>query len=166
MSPVEVFATRIKIFDRQRVCLITWSYPSEALDRLIFNVSKRSNCSCVSWSFDFRSSEATLMPWSALKMGFDRLIQFWSWSQTLLHGTYKWLPLVVTFCHGDKLIVTSFLTPQRVWLVHQWVKHSTRHGYCSWKSSSVANNLQFCIPCDAVPAMGRGWWRMNAFYIF
>ena len=39
LSPVEAFATRIKIFDRQKVfgCLIV---PSEALDRLIFNGSK------------------------------------------------------------------------------------------------------------------------------
>ena len=29
-----------------------------------------------SWSVDFCSSEVTLIPWSALKKGFDRLIQF------------------------------------------------------------------------------------------
>ena len=38
MSPVEVFATAIKMFDQQNVCLITWSFPSEALDSLIFRV--------------------------------------------------------------------------------------------------------------------------------
>ena len=36
MSPVEEFATRIKIFDCQKLCLITQSLPSEALDCLIF----------------------------------------------------------------------------------------------------------------------------------
>ena len=36
MSPVEAFATAIKMFDRQKVCLITSLFPSEALDRLIF----------------------------------------------------------------------------------------------------------------------------------
>ena len=36
MSPIEVFATTIKFFDRQKVCLIAWSSPSEALDHLIF----------------------------------------------------------------------------------------------------------------------------------
>ena len=37
--------------------------------------------------------EVTLTTWSALIKGFDRLIQFWSWSQTLQHGTCKWLTL-------------------------------------------------------------------------
>ena len=36
MSPVEAFATAIKFFDRQKVCSIASSFPSEALDRLIF----------------------------------------------------------------------------------------------------------------------------------
>ena len=36
MSPVEAFVTAIKMFDRQKVCLIAWSFPSEALDHLIF----------------------------------------------------------------------------------------------------------------------------------
>ena len=31
----------------------------------------------------FCSSEATLIPWSVLKKGFDCLLQFWSRSQTL-----------------------------------------------------------------------------------
>ena len=49
--------------------------------------------------------ETTMCSWSSVqrllssldrlsKKGFDRSIQFWSWSQTLLHKTYKWLPLV------------------------------------------------------------------------
>ena len=37
MSPVEVFVTRIKIFDLQKVCLIV---SSKARDRLIFYGSK------------------------------------------------------------------------------------------------------------------------------
>ena len=56
MSPVEVFATRIKIFDRQ---MCAW-----LLDRPIKS----------SWLLDFSwSSEVSLIPWSALKKG---LIQF------------------------------------------------------------------------------------------
>ena len=40
MSPVEALATVIKFFDRQKVCLIAWLFPSEALDRLISRGSK------------------------------------------------------------------------------------------------------------------------------
>ena len=40
MSPVGVFATRIKIFDRQNLCLIICLFPSEALKSLDFNESK------------------------------------------------------------------------------------------------------------------------------
>ena len=40
MLPVEVSAAGIKIFDWQKVCLITSLLPSEALDCLIFNMSK------------------------------------------------------------------------------------------------------------------------------
>ena len=35
-----------KIFDQQKVCLIAWSFPSEALDHLIL-MGQRSNCSCL-----------------------------------------------------------------------------------------------------------------------
>ena len=53
-----------------------------------------------SWLLFFSSSEVTLTPWLAPQKGFDRLIQFWSRSQTLLHGTYKWLPLAAgPFAH-------------------------------------------------------------------
>ena len=68
-------------------------------DRLIF-MGQRSNWSHAIWSFDFHSLEVTLIPWSALKKGFDHMIQFWSQSQMLLHGTYKWLPLV--FCYQNQ----------------------------------------------------------------
>ena len=51
-----------------------------------------------SWSIDFSSSEATLIPWLVPKKGFDCLIQIWSRSQTLLHGIYKWLPLDSSDC--------------------------------------------------------------------
>ena len=77
------FATGTKAFDQQKVCLIAWLFPSEALEDLIFKG--------YSWSIDFSSSEVTLIPWSVSKRGFDHLIQFWS---RLLHGTYKWLPFV------------------------------------------------------------------------
>ena len=41
----------------------------------------------------FSSSEVTLIPWSAPEKSFDRLIQFWSRSQTLLHETVCDYPL-------------------------------------------------------------------------
>ena len=91
MSPVEAFATGIKIFDRQKVCLITWSAHLRPLIAWFFT-GQRSNCSHVFLIFDFRSSEVPSIPWSALKKCFDRLILFWSRSQ-ILHRTYKWLPL-------------------------------------------------------------------------
>ena len=58
-------------------------------------MGQRSNWSCMFLiSFGFHTSEVALISWSALKKGFDCLIQFWSQSHTLLQGTYKWLPLV------------------------------------------------------------------------
>ena len=71
-----------KFFDRRKVCLITWSFPSEALD---FKGSKVKLQSHVLWSVDFSSSEVTLIPWSAPRKGFDCLIQFRSRSQMLPH---------------------------------------------------------------------------------
>ena len=50
MSPVEVFVTRIKIFDQQKLCLL---FSSEALDCLIFKQVKgqfAAMCSSRSWS--------------------------------------------------------------------------------------------------------------------
>ena len=73
MLPVEVFATRINIFDLQKVYLIV---SSKARDRLIFYGSKVKLEPRISRFFDFLSLEVTLVPWLALKKGFDRLIQF------------------------------------------------------------------------------------------
>ena len=71
MSPIEVFVTGFKIFDGQKVRLIAW-----------FSMDQRSHCSCVFLSLRFHSSEVILIPWLALKKGFD-------------HGRYKWLPLAI-----------------------------------------------------------------------
>ena len=92
MSPVEAFVIAIKMFDQQTMCLVTWSFPSEALECLVFRV-KGQIAAARSWCVDFSSSKATLIPWLAPQKSFDRLIQLWSQSQTLLLGTHKWLPL-------------------------------------------------------------------------
>ena len=47
MPPIQVFAIVIKAFDRQKVCLIAWSFPSEALECLIFKRSKVELQPCV-----------------------------------------------------------------------------------------------------------------------
>ena len=110
------------VCDRNQVF---WSAKS-VLDRLIIPFWG-------SWSLDFQGSKVKLQlcvldcwflavlrsPWSLDRppqKGFDRLIQFWSWSQTLLHGTYKWLPLVeVTKAYP--YIQAWFLSVQRrVWV--------------------------------------------------
>jgi len=89
-SPVEAFATGIKNLDRWKI----------VLDRLIpreFKRTKRSHACQVSekvrWSVDFSSSEFVLIPWSARKKDVDRLIPFWSRSQTLLQATSSDHPL-------------------------------------------------------------------------
>ena len=48
--------------------------PSKALDHLIFLWVKGQIAAVHSWSFDCCSLEVTLIPWSALKEGFDHLI--------------------------------------------------------------------------------------------
>ena len=71
MAPVEAFVTGIKIFGWQKVCLITWLFPSEAFDRLIFNGSKVTLYSCIldtliftvqrsHWSLDQLSKRASI----------------------------------------------------------------------------------------------------------
>ena len=107
MSPLEAFATAIKFFDQQYMCLIAWSFPRV----------KGQIVAALSWSLIFSSSEVTLILWLAPQKGFDRLIQFWSQSQTLLHRTYKWLPLdkahtpsfihVYTFCPTDSAPISK-----------------------------------------------------------
>ena len=56
MSPVEVFATGIKIFDRQKVCLI-----APSLDLLIFT-GQWLNWNHAFLIFDIRTLEVTLIP--------------------------------------------------------------------------------------------------------
>ena len=79
-----------QVFDRQSVLnhFIVTFWGSWALD---FQRVKGQIATVCSWSIDFSSSEVT---WISPQKGFDRLIQFWSRLQMLLHETYKWLPLV------------------------------------------------------------------------
>ena len=75
--------------------LIAWSFPSDKFWGswvLDFQRVKGQIASVCSWSIDFSSLEVTLIPWLAPKRSFDHLIQFWSWSQMLLHGTYVTTP--------------------------------------------------------------------------
>ena len=106
MSPVEALATAIKFFDRQEVCLIARSLDRPLLRLLIawFSRVKGQIAAAHSWLLIFSSLEVTLIPWSTPPNSFDRLIQFWSRSQTLLHGTYKWLPLVLPCIEGNFLL--------------------------------------------------------------
>ena len=62
MSPVETFVTRIKIHDRQKVCLIVWSSLLKLL--IVWFLRVKGQIGVVhSWSFDYHSSEVTLIPW-------------------------------------------------------------------------------------------------------
>ena len=74
MSPVEAFATAIKMFDRQNVCLISWSFPFEALDSLIFRV-KGQIAASHSWSVNCSSSEATSIHLDLLIGPLDSVLQ-------------------------------------------------------------------------------------------
>ena len=50
----EAIATGIKVFDQLKVCLITWSFPSEALDCVIFKESKiKLQPHIICWFVDF-----------------------------------------------------------------------------------------------------------------
>ena len=70
MLPVEAFAIGIKIIDRQKVCLIA---SSSLLQLLIFYGSKVEMEPCI---FDSLIFAVQRLPLSALKKGFDLLIQF------------------------------------------------------------------------------------------
>ena len=75
MSPVEAFATGIKIFDQQKVCLITWSSLLKLLIAWFF-MGQGSDCNCtflILWFLQFRGY---LDPLVGSQKGFDRLINF------------------------------------------------------------------------------------------
>ena len=46
MPPIQAFATGIKAFDQQKVCLIVWLFPSRHLSAW-FSMGQKSNCSRV-----------------------------------------------------------------------------------------------------------------------
>ena len=87
MLPIQAFATKIKVFDLQKAldCSLL------RLECLIFRGSKVKLQLCVLDPLILAVQRSPWFSWLAPKRG---LIQFWSQSQTLLHGTYKWLPLV------------------------------------------------------------------------
>ena len=82
MLPIEDLWPRSKFLIAKHC---TWLLDHSFLKLLI---ASGSNCSCVSWSFDFCGLKATLIPWLALIAWF----KFWS-GRKLSHRTYKWLPL-------------------------------------------------------------------------
>ena len=82
MPCIQTFATRIKAFDRQTVCLIVQLFPSKRLSAC-FSMGLSQIAAMCSWSLD-RPTKGAL----------NCLIQFWARLQTLQNGTYKWLPLI------------------------------------------------------------------------
>ena len=80
MSPIEAFATSFLIGKK-----CAWLFDCSLLKQLVPRVK---GCSHMFLIVDFSSSEVTLIPRSALQKGFDRLIQFSSWWQMLLHEIY------------------------------------------------------------------------------
>ena len=74
MPCVQAFATGIKVFDWQKVCLIAWSFPSVFL---------------IHWFEQFRG-HLDQPP----KKGFDHLIQFDPSRKCFYMGHIEWLPLV------------------------------------------------------------------------
>ena len=112
MSPVEAFATVIKIFERQKVCLII---PSKALGSLIF-MGQRSNWS---WFFDFHSSKVTLISWSALKKGLITWFNFDPGHKCFYTGHIRYkhcTHLVPTHTHSeDRLVYLTVLRWDCCW---------------------------------------------------
>ena len=91
MPHIQTFTTEIKVFDWQGV-LFRFIVPFWGSWALGFQTVKGqivAVCSCSTQILAVQRS-----PGSAPKIGFDRLIQFWSRSQMFLHGTYEWLSLV------------------------------------------------------------------------
>ena len=67
---------------------------------------QRSNC-----SHTFLIVAVQRSPWSTPQKG---LIQFWSWLQTLLHGTCIWLPLVNMWSIHDDQVVGKPIAPRHI----------------------------------------------------
>ena len=91
--PSQAYATRIEAFDWQKMCLIAWLFHSEALERLTLKGSKVKLQPCI------LGSSLDQPP----KRSLDCLVHFWSWLQTLLHGTCKWPLLVRLRSHLDRI---------------------------------------------------------------
>ena len=99
---------RIKIFDPQKVCLITW-----------FSYGSKRNFSHV----NFCSLEVTLIPWSILRKGFDCSIQFWFFKRFYTGHTSDYL--LVCLALLIKMRSTFILrVNQGFWLfsIKQWRK--------------------------------------------
>ena len=134
MLPVEAM---IKFFDWQKVYLIAWLFPSEALYCLI-SKGQGSDCSSAFLIVDFSSSEVTLIPWSAPKRA-------WSLDSYLIPvastSTWecKWLPLELFLVmagpwHSAAACLTclwSFMIKSRQWEgLGMRLPASQVRGYC------------------------------------
>ena len=136
------FWSDVKIFDRQEVCLIAWL----SLLKLIFT-GQRSEC-----SHAFLIFAVQRWPWSLdqhLK-GFDHLIQFWSRSQTPLHGTYKWQPL-------DTEVLQHYIG---LYIVQLWVVCVSHNSMHITASQLKLITWTFCYPLEFI-LIGLGFLTLT-----
>ena len=69
----------------------------------------------MSWSFDCLTSEVTLIPWSALKIGFDCLIWLLDSILILVHMTCEYPHSQVHSCSSWFTEYNLFITPTAKW---------------------------------------------------
>ena len=122
-----------------------WSFPSEALDGLILK-GQRSDCSCAVDSTVWRS------PWSIdqpPQKSFAHLIQFWSWSQTLL-------PLLV---HKPQIMLLWMACQMlQCWILHyNYHKLVSRQKYACRRTGTRKTLIGSCpsAPSSQVKQRGR-----------
>ena len=107
-----------------------------------------------SWLLIFGSSEVTLISPT-------RGIWFWSWSQTLLHGTYKWLPLVGYFDYNTVFKVLYWRTSVKGGtLMHfrdAWISYTHTHEVFmspTLNRSSAIKHFKHRNQCNFSPTQG------------
>ena len=114
MPPIEVFATGIKVFDRQKVCSVVpfWGF----------------------WSIDLSSSEIILI---VPKKGFDHLIQFQSWLQNAsiyMGHTVSGYPLYQA---------TMDIHAHKSWMIHLFITFSSTSGADTYATVFISVMYKF-----------------------
>ena len=139
MLPVEAFTTGIKYFDRQKVCVMGWLFPSEALHCLV-SVVRSSNCSRTFLIFFFSVPSS---PWSLDRLSKRALIMWFYFDPDHKRFNTEHVSDYLLMCYAA--LIWGLTTP--------WARYIAYGGSCFVTNTNCSHS----VPCSVWSFLNQSW---------